>query len=339
MKYLYLGLSLAAAVVGAVTDTKYGRVKNKHLLIALCLWLLIAIIGAIHNGAFVSFSTPFLLNFLLGSVASIFLYLCDIWAPGDAKLYLLIILIFPFNCYIRREGNIFPSLDLIVFAFAIGYCILIFDAFFKRQEKGKNEFSLKNTGSMGFALTGVISNAGIISAAGSITERFFPVFYYGNSILIILLITVFILLTSKYRIKNIVGFICFCIFVIVSIINGDIFGTIKWCLQGAVIALIISYANGKIRQSIYRSISGDEIKPGMILSFASVWSMQKCIDPDIPRSTTETRRSRLTDKQAIAVKEWCRITKREVTVVEMLPFAPSFAAAVLVIILRFFLYQ
>lgn len=88
----------------------------------------------------------------------------------------------------------------------------------------------------------------------------------------------------------------------------------------------------------YREIPGNEAGAGAILSLGSVLAMQRCTDPNIPRSTTESRRSRLSAHQLEAVRNWCRITGRTVAVVEMLPFVPFMFAALILEPLRCFLF-
>ena len=102
-----------------------------------------------------------------------------------------------------------------------------------------------------------------------------------------------------------------------------------------VIASAIEIISSRVRANTYREISGDEVKPGMILSFTSLWAMRKCNDPELPKTTTENRRSRLTQTQAEAVKTWCRNTHSNVIIVEMMPFAPFIAGAAVIQVLRF----
>ena len=46
----------------------------------------------------------------------------------------------------------------------------------------------------------------------------------------------------------------------------------------------------------------------------------------------------LTPEQAEAVKNWCQITKRTITIVDMLPFIPMLCFGLLTEILRYFLF-
>ena len=103
-----------------------------------------------------------------------------------------------------------------------------------------------------------------------------------------------------------------------------------------LISIVLDVLNSSARTNTYEVISGDEVKPGMILSYTTIMAMQNCIDPNIPRSTTENRRSRITDVQANAVKTWCKNAKSDIVIVKMIPFAPFIALSVVIEIIRYF---
>ena len=52
MTHIYLGLTLLVATIGAFTDIRFGRVQNKHLVIALATWLILIISESIFFHSF-----------------------------------------------------------------------------------------------------------------------------------------------------------------------------------------------------------------------------------------------------------------------------------------------
>ena len=333
----YLALVLITATLGAITDIRSGRVKNIHLIIALLVWLLLA---AGEHIILHSSSVPVLplaLNVLFAFMTSIIFYLTDIWAPGDCKLYIVISIIFPVHAYVIRKGNIFPALDFVIYAFALGYIFLCAMTFTRKTGTIMNlnsKFTLKHS-------LPVLANAGIISCINIILNACIPEFFYANQILCILSSVAFICLIPKKadKIRKIIGFICLIYILIQNVLLHTWLNT---CLN-LIMSLVIAYTTEIITDSAgvntYREISADDVKPGMILSFASLLAMQKCIDPELPAITTENRRSRISKRQAEAVKTWCRNARSNVVIVEMMPFAPFIAGAVIIEILRFMILE
>lgn len=331
----YLALVLFVAGLGAFTDIFSGRVRNNHLIIALILWIVLAVNEALFLHSSSVNILPLALNVIFSAVTAIIFYLTDIWAPGDCKLYIIISLIFPMNAYVVREGNIFPALDFVVYAFALGYIFLLAMALSHRTAAKMNlspNFSLKHYFS-------ILANTGTISFLNIILNTLTPGFFYANQVLCILssAALIFILQKKADTARKIIGFIGLIYIFCQSILSGSWLNVFMSLALSLVIASAIEIISSRVRANTYREISGDEVRPGMILSFTSLWAMRKCNDPELPQTTTENRRSRLTQRQAEAVKTWCRNAHNNVIIVEMMPFAPFIAGAAVIQILRFLL--
>lgn len=332
---VYLGLVLLSAILGAYTDIYFGCVRNKHLFFALIAWLILILTEHFLLNSSSLHVLPLALNVSLSVIVSVIFYLADIWAPGDCKLYIVISLIFPVNAYVKREGNVFPSLDFVIYAFALGYIFLIANTL-RRKEFGTMSINLK------FNLKHVLSileNTGTILFMNTLINTFVSEFFYANQMLCILSSVMFVCMIQKKadalrKITGIAGLAC-------SMIQCTFLSSLLNIFMNMAISLItasaIEFITSRVRVNTYREVSCDEIRPGMILSFASLWDMRKCIDPELPKMTTENRRSRLTENQSEAVKRWCRNSGRNAIIVEMMPFAPFIAGSVVIEILRFIL--
>ena len=276
---------------------------------------------------------PIALNVILSVITTVIFYLTDIWAPGDCKLYITISLIFPMRAYVAQEGNIFPALDFVVYAFALGYIFLLAMTLSRRKDEKVNlcpNFSLKHYFS-------ILANAGTISFINIMLDTFAPEFFYANQVLCILSLAAltFILQKKADKARKITGFTGLIYILVQSILSRSWLNVLMSLAVSLVIASAIEIISSRVRANTYREISGDKVKPGMILSFTSLWAMRKCNDPELPKTTTENRRSRLTQTQAEAVKTWCRNTHSNVIIVEMMPFAPFIAGAAVIQVLRF----
>ncbi|MBQ4432379.1 MAG: hypothetical protein II877_12820 [Synergistaceae bacterium] len=331
----YLALVLFVAGLGAFTDICSGHVRNIHLIAALMLWLALAVSEALFLHTSSADIFPPALNVILPAITAIIFYLSDIWAPGDCKLYTVISLIFPARAYVVREGNIFPAIDFAVYAFALGYIFLLTMTLSRRNDSkmiSRPNFSIKHCVS-------ILSNAGTISAVNIFLNTYAPEFSRSNQVLCILcsVALIFILHKKAVLVAKTIGITGLIYILCKSIFSGSFLNVFAWLAVSLVIASAIECMTSRVRENTYREISGDEVRPGMILSFTSLWAMRKCIDPELPKTTTENRRSRLTQRQAEAVKTWCRNAHSNVVIVEMMPFAPFIAGAVVIQILRFLL--
>jgi len=74
----------------------------------------------------------------------------------------------------------------------------------------------------------------------------------------------------------------------------------------------------------YQHIRTDRIKKGMILSFGSVLLFKSSRIKNLPKETTETTTSRITQEEAKAIQRWSKTKKgkESVVIVKHLPFAP-----------------
>ncbi|MBQ3398693.1 MAG: hypothetical protein IJG51_07385 [Synergistaceae bacterium] len=335
MASIYLALVLFVSVLGAATDICFGCVKNKHLITFSMIWLVLAVseLCILHSSSVLRFRL--LLNVILSLVLAVIFYLTDIWAPGDCKLYIVISLTFPIRAYIVREGNIFPALDFVIYAFGLGYIFLLVTTFMRKtfvKKDIKLSFSLEHSLSIMF-------NAGMVSLLQILLNIFSPRFFYANKMLCILFsVALICLLQNKAAlVRKIVGFTGLICLLINGILYGIWFNVCISIAESLVIASAIEFISNRVRINTYREIPGEKVRAGMILSFSTLCFMQKCTDPELPKTTTESRRSRLTRNQADAVKNWCKNSGSSVVIVEMMPFAPFLAGAVIIQVFRFLL--
>ena len=337
MIYFYLFFALTSVLIASYTDLTIGKVKNQQIIISLVIWLLSLVISILTAGIdnYLSF-WPYILNFLFSFLLSLFFYFTDIWAPGDIKIFLLLVLIFPFQCYSCKMGNVFPSLDIIIFSFAAGYIYLLVKSIFYPQRNSPQ--SSKQSFFSAEKCKFFISNVGCCCSFHLLMNYLFPEFYHSNYSLFVLLSVGLIYYADKHfhKIKYTAGFILLILFFIISVLTGYYKEQVISIIVSFLLAALLNELDSIIGKNSYAEIQGTDVRPGMILSYLTILNMQKCIDPDIPRATTESRRSRITPAQALAVQKWCKNTRRSITVVEMMPFVPLISVSVIIQIIRFF---
>ena len=113
-------------VIGGITsysDIKYGKIKNIHLfwgfLYTLFLYFFLILYShfIIHQFSNLKYLAELLLN---GSIAFIIGYLLwrfNLWAAGDAKLFLIYSLLIPLEFYSKNYISYFPSAMLLIDTF------------------------------------------------------------------------------------------------------------------------------------------------------------------------------------------------------------------------------
>ena len=331
MIYLYLFLALLLVITGAVTDYKHGYARNIHMAAFLVGWIILSAVDHVTRASVFSVDARYFLNLVLSVALSIGLYLSDIWAPGDCKMFIVLSAIFPMKAYTVSVQNVFPSLYLFLFAFAAGYVYLLLAALSHRayatgtvsRERMKSTLAITD-------VIGLVSNIGLFSVIHGLLNHLFPAFYGSNRILCFLTVfcAIYFIRSRFPRVNQVLGLTGVCAFVVFGIIFQSWSFVVITLLESLFMSYIVELIHNGLIANTYREITAEEVRPGIILSFSSVLAMQNCIDPDIPRLTTESRRSRLNEKQAVAVKRWAQKTRRTVMVVEMIPFIPFLAISV-----------
>jgi hypothetical protein len=334
---LLLAIILAICCTGAYTDIRFGVVKNRQLVVALLGATLVSLLQWIQGPPSASEIYDWGINITCALGLSVVFYLQDLWAPGDAKLFLCMAAIYPRGLYAARVGNVFPSLNFAVSAFALGYLYLVFQALVRHERVSSVDIS--SCFGSGKAKDYVI-NVGIAIGLQAMLGVFWPAFFTENKALCLLVIVSIGIAARRYvpRARVAAGAIGFLYY---------LFEIIRWCswlsfgsmlLYALVLAVAIQLLQALTKSAVYRDVSADGVHAGMILSLGSVVAMQKCIDPDLPRRTSENRRSRMTQAQAEAVRRWGEKTGNPISIVEMLPFAPFIALSAIMEFGRFALW-
>lgn len=332
-RILFLVLCLLSSLFGAWTDIHYGCVRNRHLIGSVIAAIIITVVMTANKSLSWESWSVWVINLGLSIVLSVVFYLTDIWAPGDSKLFILIAALFPMEYYALPDKNIFPALSFVVYAYACGFVFLVVEALLSRKPGIVQPFEIELN--IAFLRSAAV-NLGIIVGFQNLIMVLSPEFSEANTALILLSsIGCCHVIHSRWKhfatVIGSIGLVFSLLYIFLS--NSWRQASITLPLS-VIIALFTQYLLATANRNSYKEIRGEHVHAGIILSYGSVMAMQNCIDPDIPRRTTENRRSRITSKQAEAVQKWCKNTGHGVVIVEMLPFAPFFFVAVLIVLVR-----
>ena len=316
----------------AYTDVKWGLVKNKLISAALVFGALIAFVVYKLGEKPVISDWQGVSNLFFSIAFTAVFYFFDIWAPGDAKLFLVIVLLFPLQLYHARPFDVFPALKMIIWAFSAGYVFLLAETIIKRDASNRSssrdlnflEFCKSFLASMLYPFLLSFSISYIVH---SILAKYFFDYWADNQSLVILGI-IGLCLISRYMPKK-MGIPAGILLLVGGFwlfpYTGFGWGAMSSIIMSVLIALTIQWSNEHISKGNYMLIPGERVRPGMILSAVTIVQMHNCIDENIPHSTTESRRSRISVKQADAVKLWAHNAKQDILVIRTIPFAPFIA--------------
>jgi Flp pilus assembly protein protease CpaA len=348
-------LVCTTACNAAYTDIKIGKVRNWHLLTAIALFLLLTL--ALHGEKPLLFSKYKASNMALSMIMAVLFFHWDIWAPGDSKLFIVLVLMLPMDRYQASARNIFPALNIIVWSFTTGYLYLLLDSLRngrKRLQSPTQRQSVvaekKRFPGERIKIRSILSQEhiapfvfgmGISYLLSAFGWRFLPEFWEANR-----MIGTLAILGIGYSFKSIpfypmmgVGVAAFALSQLVLPLYRH--AVEFWCslLQSMGGGWRLSITIAQIAANNYENIPGKDVRPGMILSFFTLIRTKACMDPNLPKQTTETRRSRITEKQAVALREWSRNAKEDITVMRIVPFAPFIALGTLYEIARSIFFQ
>ena len=328
LAYLQSFNAIILGIVSSRTDFKEMKIYNKNIKRFLLISCIIYVL--FFKQIEFMFIKEHTINLTVSILISFLLFYFKIWAAGDAKLFIAIVFMIPYSIYGNNPKNIFPAIYLLIMIFSSAFIYVVIESFYlwiKDKEKIKrinlskyDKDNLKNfilSYLLGYSITLFINNI-----LYSFLENF--KIYNGSLIMLcnmLMLIFIYQVITDPPAIKK-----ATIIFVILNIVYYAIFGIeIQiFNIKMFVIVLIIMLFRNISSKYNYETINVSDLKARMILSFGSVIQFYGSNVKGLPKSTTESTDSRLTEDEVSSIKRWSK-TKRgkdEITIVKHLPFAP-----------------
>lgn len=109
--------------MASYSDIKYGKIKNRHILFGLVyilgLYLFLFVYGwsFLRQSANLTYLGELLANATIAIIFGYILWYFNLWAAGDAKLFLLYALLVPLEIYGKDYISFFPSASLLIDTF------------------------------------------------------------------------------------------------------------------------------------------------------------------------------------------------------------------------------
>lgn len=317
---LLLSLLLFYSFKCSLSDFKVNKIFNKELIIGFVISI---IINSIYYSLFNSNEfSHYIGNIVFGIICSFILYIFNIWAGGDTKLFILLSLLVPAECYYNEGVISIVIIFVLIFSISFIY-ILIESVVFKciKKKTFKSNSSIKSIRTIIYYLLFVSGNVTLIQTG---IRYIIPNLYFKYR-LVFMFANVFIVLycrESFFRtnkiVRNIIiliGSICY----LFSIYKGYFFENTK----EIVIVLVILIFKLLAEKYNYEEIPTKNVEEGMVLSFSTVISFMNSKVKGLPLKTTEDIKSRITKQEAESIKKWANSSngKEKIIIVRKIPFA------------------
>lgn len=307
----------------SISDLKNGVVKNKSMLIALGIGVLVVI------PYYVLFATDCLISYIVNTGIcmgiSIILYAMGIWGAGDSKLFSVVIILFPARLYSLSNRSIASCFLMIAIVFIVAFIYVIGETLVVGI-KQKDLFKLQKVRIdwKGY-IKGFLFYFLLLSIVNAALNLVVP-----SSILVddILMTAIhFIVILIGMRLERRAGWIHIIsmgiIWIITVIFHLSYFSLSSINVRAYVIVLLLIVFRTFADKYNYKTIRVEELKPGMILSMGSVFEFAGSKVKGLPTFSTEDLKSRLTKDEIVSIVKWSETTNGHdvITVVRKIPFA------------------
>ncbi len=122
LDFLFLPMVFLIGLITSYQDLRYGKIKNKWIILGLVwglgIYVLFLIQGIVAE-PIIYFSYIFMVftNSLIALIVGYLLWYFNLWSAGDAKLFFIFSLILPLEYYWRTATPYFPSFVLLINTF------------------------------------------------------------------------------------------------------------------------------------------------------------------------------------------------------------------------------
>ena len=289
-------------IYASVGDIKKGIIDNKALVVASVIAL---VVDCFYYSCFVpDYTMAFMINNVLIAVFSVALYYYSFWAAGDSKLLICMSLLVPARIY--GEKGYSYGFKAIIYIFLYALLFLLLDTIICIIKKEKF-FSRKSDGSLGMveSLKTFAISFMYLNVINVVFRLMFERFFFENRV-----IFGFVSLFIAMYIHRIAFFRKW--FVVVGGIAGNILALLYgFGMKGTdYMYVIILFAVLVLRYVIngynYKEIRIEEVKPGQIISYATIIRFLSSRVSGLPLSTSEDIRSKISKDQVDAIKRWSK---------------------------------
>ena len=317
---VFVILMVLLGVIVTISDYKLGIIKNKILIRFAVLSLMLDII---YYGFFAQmYVDEFLLNYIVISLVSLFLFYSHSLAGGDCKLIMVFALMYPARWLISYNNNFITLFAVIGISILMGYGYLIIDSIVNLINK-KNKFDIDYTKKyiLNFC-SSFVATLIYISILNMVLYWINVRFVSINVWIIRIACFLFAWIVSKNPIlkKWYVVIPIITLGMLLCLYLGVL--PISLNIEHYIMVFSLLLCQLLIRTGLYEEVDITLLEKNMILATASSVIMQGTKMKNMPRISCEDLRDRLTEDEVEAVKRWGKSRKvQKIMIVKKIPFA------------------
>lgn len=320
LEVICLCLIVSLCCICIKSDLQCGMIYNKVLGVFLILAL---VLDSIYYGFFVQdLFYDFVINVLVVSVVSLFLFYSHSFAGGDCKMLIVLAFLFPARLYWGFGNTNSTLVFTIVFAIFSGYCYLLVNSLWSIvTKKVVLTFDYVKSYLLNF-LKSYITAMIYISLFNVCISIVYSHGFYVNIWITRLICLLVAWCIGRYECFKKWYFIVpvASVGLIISIVTKT--SLISLYPENYIFVLVLLFCQMAIKTTIYENVEVSQLKKGMILTTFSSMLMQSSITKGLPGISTEDLKSRLTDDEIESIKIWAKATHTEnLTIVKKTPFA------------------
>ena len=199
MELLFLSLIFFVGLITSYTDIKHNKIKNRDLLIAFFIFIILLIFSHVKYNFF-NYVFIFV-NFFIALIVGFLLFYFEFWKAADAKLFSLYALLIPVGFYSNNLYGLFPSFSILINTFVPFFIVFSFINLFKIRKiphiKLKDMISIILLFLTGFLFFGLLNMeiSFILSLLFSFIFLFFMKKVFEKYIIISLLVVLSLIVT------------------------------------------------------------------------------------------------------------------------------------------------
>ncbi len=313
-------------IIASYSDLKYKKVSNKIILIGLLCSFMLKIIYALYYD--LSEIPLYFIELIAITILCFILYYFNVWAAGDSKLLLIILM------FLITDNFIYKTIFTVMLIFVFGFIYIILESFYLYViEKHSNKSSYLNnfSGSIIDAILKILFNFSMIICVDKVMISIF-----GNKVttsLLLINIVVAITIGQWYLKKREILFFIFINLLIISLItflNQSAFNVN--IIVNLMIVILIAILRKFSSRYNHRIINIDDVEIGMVLSYITIIQFSYFKLRGLPLLTYENTKSRLNQDEVKSIKllKQSKYNIDEIIIVRLIPFAHFIALSGLI---------
>ncbi|MBR2247940.1 MAG: prepilin peptidase [Clostridia bacterium] len=326
--YTQIVIALLIGIVSAISDFKNQKIYNKSIIVAVSLSALMYLV--FFQQIDETYVKSHLVNFFISCIVSFAFFYFKIWGAGDAKLFIALTFIIPYELYEVSNNNYFASMYLLIYVFSIAFIYVFIETivlFLIDKEKLNNIKSSKFTKEIFIDYIVDFTNGYLLSILFyNIINTFFTTYVMYNNELVYIINVVMLLFFYQINRKNKVKIISLITLLAINIGYVILYGIKAYTIDVSLLVIIVLIMIfRKISEKYnYKTISVKDLKERMILSFDSVIPFYNSKVKGLPKFSDESTDCRLTNEEVESIKRWSQTPKGtdKITIVRHMPFAP-----------------